>query len=257
MATIGHMMLKLTGVSRGSGKTLIHSYKGQVSYYSFIEDMELSGRCLVQRRVYPGELRFEGQAYDYARTEPFTQLLHTLDTTKVCGPDFAFEPLGAPKDLFEEAGDAWFKSAQEDHMSFYWVPSRAQHLSLDPCLFFQASEGLVFMQGCRLPQCAPKRRLNEVLYCRTVAAALSPEKPQAIRVLSSWGRNSHSLFVKAALAELWMKQDDSTLKRGFPAPNALTIVRGGSCIPCTCAAGLETLKSLSETGRKRMLIVLD
>jgi hypothetical protein len=252
--TIDHMMLELTGGWSGSGKPLIASSKGQVSYSSFIENMELDGRCMGARRVYPGLLRFEGQTYDYARSEDNTKLFDTLNISKISSQDFSSEPFRAPNRLFDEADSTWLGSAQEHHMSFYFVPSLEQRLSLNPLLFFEASEGLSFMQGCRVPQCAPKPRQNEVLYCRTIAAALSPTKPQAIRVLSSWGRRAHSLFVKAALAELWLNQDEPF---GFPVHNAFTVVRGSSCQACACAEGLESLQSFTETGVKTILIVLD
>lgn len=107
------------------------------------------------------------------------------------------------------------------------------------------------MQGCNPAGGPLGLRQNEIIYCRSVSAALSKTKPQVYRVLASPGKQAHSLFVKAAMAELLLNQDETT---GFPVPSTVTIARGTSCLPCTCAAALEHLSFIVEAEEKKKVV---
>ena len=253
---IDKMMLDLIGASVSSDKPLITSKKGQVMYYSFIETMRLEGWSTGARRIFSGALQYEGQTYGYARAESNTKISDVLDLTKVSSEDFSLEPYDAIKG-FTEAGSTWLGSVQDEYLSLYYVPCLERDLSLDPKLFFEAFERLIFMPGCQPAGCPPSRSNNEILYCRTIAAALSLSKPQMFRVLSSFGKQAHSLFVKAAMAELPFRQGLPGSLKGFPTNDSLSISRGSSCLPCVCAAALEIVDAINVKGMRRIVVIID
>lgn len=56
------------------------------------------------------------------------------------------------------------------------------------------------------------------------------------------------------MAELLLNQNETT---GFPVPSIVTIARGTSCLPCTCAAALEHLSIIVEAEEKKKMVILD
>ncbi|EXJ85632.1 hypothetical protein A1O1_05998 [Capronia coronata CBS 617.96] len=258
LASIETSVRSLTGVSYvyDPGRLIVSS-KGQVSYSSFVEDMELDGRPMCARRVYPGLLRFEGQTYDYAECEANTRFLDALDDGKVSNQDFSTCAFSAPKDMFEESDSTWLGTTHEDYMSFYYVPSLKGNYSLNPLLFFEAAHTMFFMNGCNTPQCAPEPRSTDMLYCRTIAAAISLTKPHVIRVLSTWGRRAYSLFVKAALRHASGGRGALDVRQPVFKSKYTVIDRGRSCLACTCAKGLEIMQSSPSSWENGYVIILD
>ena len=212
-------------------------------------------RCSGAKRVFPGILRFEGQTYDYAHNAENTQLLDTLNVyhSTISAEDSSFEPHPIPNAV-RHARSTWLGSAQEDQLTIYLALDLDKRSSLDPMELLKAAESLMFAPGCMKPHCAPLPPKQELLYCRSLAAAMGSTRPQRIRVVQSWGNQAYSFFVRGALGVRWYQRTEVS---GIVTSNRLSIVRGESCLPCACAQGLKGYERRLNPSSADILIVLD
>ena len=219
-------------------RPLIVSKRGQVAYLAFIETMDLNRPCINARRISPGSLLYEGQKYAYAIPEDNTELSDTLDVSGVKDEDFSTIPFEVKG--FTEADSTWLGTVEDDYPKFYYVPDLNTSLSINPMLLWMSFERLIFLNGCT-EDCATSNEPNlslfetELLHCRSVIAAVSRTKPQMLRVVSSSGQQAHSLFVKAALTQLWINTEwygRDGWDLGFPLNFYITVVRNSSCLRC-------------------------
>lgn len=246
---------------------LIVSKRGQVAYLAFIETMDLNRPCINARRIFPGSLLYEGQKYAYAVSEDNTELSDTLDVSGLKDEDFSSVPFEVKG--FAEAESTWLGTVEDDYLKFYYVPDLNTSLSINPMLLWKSFEHLIFLNGCT-EDCAPSNEPNlslfetELLHCRSVIAAVSKMRPQILRVVSSSGQQAHSLFVKAALTQLWIDVNSSTSDNwgrgwGFPLSFYITVVRNSSCLRCACKIASHIIHELqrNDSGRDLKAIIID
>lgn len=233
-------------------KPPIASKRGQVAYLAFIETMDLNRQCANARRVVPGSLLYEGQKYAYAVSEDNTELSDELDDSRVNSEDYSSIPFKVKG--FTEAESTWLGTIQDNYLRFYYVPDLKTSLSINPILLWMSLGHLIFLNGCT-EDCASPNEPGlslfeaELLHCRSVVAALSTDKTQMLRVLSSSGKRAHSLFVKAALTQVWINENLARpplphgISHGFPRMAYVTVVRNSSCLRC---AGKEASHIIHE-----------
>lgn len=241
---IDKAMLGMIAVRTENPLPLIVSERGQVAYLAFIETMDLNGSCINARRVFPGSLLYQGENYAYVVSEDNTELSNTLDPSGANDEDYSSIPFEVKG--FAEAESTWLGTIQDNYLKFYYVSDLNTSLSINPTLFWKSVECLIFMNGCtencgRSNEADTKLFETELLHCRSVSAAISMTRHEMLRVLSSSGKQAHSLFVKAALTQLWINSGGTLVWPHTP----ITIVRNSSCLRCAGETALNILRDVT------------
>ena len=257
---VSYLLSRLLGFDDASDMPFMSSLKGQVGFFSFLDTLELGGGPIFRTQVFPGSLHLDGERFSYVEGEENTNLGDTLNIAGVSTKDFSIVPFPA---VARSKECTWYCSLAENYLNIFYAPDLEKDFSIGPSLFMLASYGIVFLERCRRKCPSLEDFQPDLLYCRTVAATLSPNRAHIFRGFSSFGNSLELLFVELSLAHKRYGNDAKaclplgvTTKKGFPDDRMVTIAQGSSCLACACQAGLDLLAEM-KFGTSVHVIILE
>jgi len=227
---------------KDGSRPLISAQHGQVIYLSMLETLTLEAECPLSYRIYPGFLRYSNQRYLYAAAEDLTALGNTFSKETA---ELMLYTASVPFKLAEgyKSGCMRFFSMQDNHVSIYFAPYANCDMSLNPALFIRAAESIIVLGECTSPCSSIEDVESELALTESLGAAMMSAKPRLIRVLTCSDDPVDTIFIQAALAELW---SDALEVRGIHARDIIVVSRGQSCLPCACRKALEIAREVSD-----------
>ena len=227
---------EMLGCTAPLTRPLASSQLGQVGYLSFLDSLLLGNQPVHTLRIFSGSLFYEGQRYSSIRSEDNTSFEAVL-YSKVHPQDYLTASMAVS---LSTGTDAWQCGLQDDYLDLYYIPYVDGDISISPDLMFEAYENLIFLRGCRDTCVNNEAFAPDLLYCRTIAAALSPSMMQILRVLSCSDDPKALLVIQLALTEYILDREAEE-----DGQNMIVVVRGLSCLACACQTSLDILKELN------------
>ena len=259
MFQLHQLALIITGTDGQGNITspLISSKNGQVTYLALLEDLEILHQGPIRFRVFAGSLISQGQHYAFAEAEDLMNTGQILEDEKVTTEDFAPAPMAPTQIQASQPRSKWFFSHRDNYLSILFNADLQRDYWAWPTLFVTAPEGMIPCKKCT-PPCPELGDFQaEILYCRTIAAALSDMQPQAIRVLecTKLGK-SHVLFVQAVLEHIRYNRFASNPYTADEGRIVLT--QGESCLGHAYEMAIDILLALypdDDVGTKKAVIL--
>lgn len=169
-------VLSFLGVHQLGGSIVASSSKGQTTYLSLLETLQLDQCSVHSLTVCAGWLQYEGQGYSrILGSGPHELALHT---SKILADDFSHKP-------YEQQPSAenfsWMMSLDDDMIQCYFVPYVGRTISMNIGSTREAIERLWFYEECAQPCAKLSKYKPDLKYCRTVEAALSSTEYRGAR----------------------------------------------------------------------------
>ena len=241
-------LLGLDYLPPGDSQALAKSARGQVAYLSVLETLTINSRCMYQWRVFPGQLEYEGETYAYISGVGTNRLEDFRKVSENPADNYSSTPFRAEQ--ISKSYDLWMCSTEDNHLVVYWVPNPEQNPYLDIRSSLVGAERLVFLDKCG-STCMPLSDFSaDLVYCKTVAAALFDPQPWSFRVLCLNPGAPERFLAQAIIGEEIHIQTENQ------ANKILAICCGKACISCACKRAADFLEDSNPLFQDETRIII-
>ena len=217
-----------------------YSAKGQVLYASILDTLLIHPPTVI---ILPGWLQYEGQRYTYllgGSGELFQQSKVTKSDFNETPFDFATRP-----DTYK-----WMITVGDAEIMAYLDLYNDQSASTNISSLSRDCECLWYLDKCFKTCSALSLWSPDLVYCRSVSAALSDSIQATIRVLDCTGSRVDFLYAQAFVAR-YARSREAQKRTVFGT------VAGNICVCCACQrAGTKVLEADNARGRIKIVILV-
>jgi len=257
--------LELIGTITGTAQDtegrvpLASSKNGQVVYHTVLEDMALYREGAIRFRSYPGQLILDGERYAFAASQVMNRLDALLDTKGVQPTNFTDKPVSIDRGVSgRKPKSRWLCSKDDGFLQLFYMPNVDKDYAIEPNLFLEAIHFLIVCDPCpENCETSASEVETKVVYCSSLAAAISDIDPRPIRVLQNAHNRDKSttMFHVGVFSYAFLEAYPKGFRRLYE--NTTVIVQSEACLVHACQKADAVLQAVYKSdlhGRKAIIV---